>query len=172
VSKEVSTIKNDNLIEILTGTSAGNAMNGMIHALGVWFHMHIRGADADQRMKDAYSTFSTRAYNTAKKGMPDRKSWPRSKPLPEFDNNSQVLESISQQLLQQIQELSFEEGLIFIGELWGRWLLVCPIEILKDAFGDSQDTTGEWSEAEVLDNTLRYLDLYGSMPMGKSLSAS
>ena len=149
-------------------------MNGMIHTLGVWFHMHIRSAviDVDQRKKDAYSTFSTIAYNTAKKGIPNRRDWPRSKSLPDFDNNSQVLESISQQLLHQIQELSFEEGLRFIGELWGRWLLVCPLEILKDAIGDSQDTKGEWSEVEVLDMMLRFLDIYGSMPMGKPLSAS
>jgi hypothetical protein len=137
-------------------------MNGMIDALGLWFNQHLKGHDAEQRMREAYSTFAAIAIDASRMDHPARNTWPKGKPLPEFDNNPKVIKSISRGILRSMRGLTFADGLIFLGQLWGKWLLVCPKEILIDILRPSASSPSPMSEEDLICQMLRYIDIYGN----------
>jgi hypothetical protein len=153
------------LLGLLSSNSAGNSMNGMINALGQWFREHIEGQDSSDQMQDAYSVFASVVIETVNKNQFHRKQWPKGKPLPRFDNKSKTLQSISERILEAMQDLEFNNGLIFIGELWGKWLLSCPKELLLDILESIDASPDEINEELLLMNMLRYIDMYGNMPI-------
>ena len=152
------------LLDLLSSNSAGNSMNGMIHALSHWFRDHIKGQDSSDQMQDAYSVFASVVIETVSQNQFHRKHWPKGKPLPKFDNKSTTLQSISERIIQAMQDLEFNNGLIFIGELWGKWLLSCPKELLLDILESIEASPDDISEEQLLKNMLRYIDMYGNMP--------
>ncbi|TFH32570.1 MAG: hypothetical protein E4G99_12575 [Anaerolineales bacterium] len=160
------------LLDLLSSNSAGNSMNGMIHALGQWFLEHITGQDSSDQMRDAYSVFATVVIETVSKNQSRREQWPKGKSLPKFDNKPKTLQSISERILEAMQDLELNNGLMFIGELWGKWLLSCPKELLLDILESIDASPDEISEELLIKNMLRYIDMYGNMPIPRSIPAA
>ena len=152
------------ILEYLSEIGIANVQNGLIHSLAVWLDEHIVGNNVRQRKQVAFNTFAKSVLDTVKKRTISRKVWAENKPLPHPYNDSEVLDNISHQVLIAINDMSFEEGLFFIAELWGKWILVCPRIIVESSpeFGDrAAQLKGEIEFSEYM---FLYLDMvYGNM---------
>ena len=153
----------DDLLELLSFNSIANVQNGLIHAYGIWLNKHVKGNAVKLRKREAYSTFARTAIRVAKQSQEGRKIWPEGRPLPSNTTQQKVQSDISKQVLRSIGGLSFEEGLKFLGELWGRWVVVCPETIIKNSPELSSIAENTKSNNELIGHMLRYLDLYGSL---------
>jgi hypothetical protein len=151
------------LLELLSTNSVANVQNGLIHALGLWLEMYVKGAEVDRRKQEAYSTFVSSVWEVAKQRQYQRKVWPKSKPLPFPYNQLKVIEAISREVLREMKGLSFHQGLVFLAKLWGGWVLICPEAILRNSpeFASVIETVQD--EDELIEQMLWYLDIYGNM---------
>jgi hypothetical protein len=147
----------DDLLDLLSENNFLDVMNALVHVFGTWSQRHIAAQGTESRVHEAFSTLAGTVYTTAKQVPSHRKKWPDGKDLPHADKDPRVRDMISGQILRHMGSLSFESGLSFLGQLWGQWLLVCPLETWGDpaAMGSDDD--------EVIEHMLRWLDLYESM---------
>jgi hypothetical protein len=152
---------NDKLLDLLCVNNPLNVMNSLVHAFGTWSRKHISGQGAESRMREAFSLLAHVAYSTANQGSPHRNKWPEGRTLPCPDNDPRIHATITRQVLRKMRGLSFEEGLTFIGQLWGQWLLMCPAELLSDTSGSPE--AQPFDDEKVIHQMLRYLDVYGNM---------
>jgi hypothetical protein len=59
--------------------------------------------------------------------------------------------------------LSFDQGLLFLAELWGRWILICPEAILRNSPEYASVVEPGYDKGKLIEQMLSYLDLYGNM---------
>jgi len=151
------------LLDLLSSNGVANVQNGLILAIGLWLGRHVKGEAVESRTREAFSIFADTAIRVARQSQHRRKVWPEGKPLPFPNDQSKVQEAISKQVLRSIRGSSFEEGLNFFGELWGRWVLLCPEAIIRNSPEFANIAEATKNENELIEHMLRYLDLYGSM---------
>jgi hypothetical protein len=151
------------LLELLSSNSVPNVQNGLIHALGLWLDYHIKDNDVQRRKEDAFALFERSVFDIARRRQYQRKEWPKNKPLPYPYNLEEAYESIWKEVRKDMRGLSFEQGLLFLAELWGRWMLICPEAIFRNSPEYASIVKTEYKEDELIEQMLRYLDNYGNM---------
>jgi len=160
----MANIDSNELIDLLSTYCIANVQNGLIHTLAIWLDEHVQGESVESRKRDAFSTFAQSVENTVMQRQHRRKVWPANQPLPYPYNQIEVIESLSDQLLQKMKAMSFEKGLTFLAELWGGWMLVCPYEIIRNSPEFAREMNSAKTEIELTELMLQYLDMvYGTM---------
>jgi hypothetical protein len=152
----------DELLELLSENSVANVQNGLFHSLALWLDRHVKGEDVDRRKREAFSMFAGPVCKIARQRQYQRKVWPENKPVPSV-YQYKVIEAISHKVLRKMRGLSFDQGLMFLAELWGRWILICPEAILRSSSEYARVVESVKGEDELIENMLWYLDIYGNM---------
>ena len=151
-------------MDVLSTLSVANVQNGLIHTLAIWLDEHIQGDSDKQRKLDAFYSFRDSVWEVVQLAQFQRKVWPERQQLPYPYNELEVIDSLSSQILQEMKEMSFEQGLLFLAELWGRWILVCPDRIIQHSPEFGSHASSVKTETELTEYMFRYLDMvYGMM---------
>jgi hypothetical protein len=157
-------IHNGELVDLLATHSVANVQNGLIHALAIWLDQHLQEEPVEQRKREAFSVFTSLVRDVVMQRQFERKMWPQNQPLPYPYNEMEVIESISDQALQKMIAMPLEKGLMFLAELWGAWILVCPAKIIQNSPEFASDLISVKTESERNELMLRYLEMvYGMM---------
>lgn len=152
------------LIQLLGRQSVANVQNGLIHTLAIWMDEHVQGESVRRRKEQPFSAFYGVVRDVARQGGGQRDKWPAYRPLPYPYTQMKFIESLSDQILEHIKGMTFEDGLKFIGELWGGWILVCPQRILRNSPEYANSIMPQTTESGLVDLMLQYLDVvYGNM---------
>ena len=153
----------DSLVDTLSTNGVANVQGALIHTAALWMDRHVKGDDALPRKKAAFFALARTANRVVSRQQLVRKRWPQDKPLPSTINEVPVIHALSRKLLHHMRGLSLEDGMAFLGELWGRWVLICPIEIVRNSPEFASATQSGAAEDELAVNMLRYLDIYANM---------
>jgi hypothetical protein len=151
------------LIDILINHGIDAAQNGLIQSLAFWLDDHIKGVFVRERKEEACLRFYKSVMNGVQEKKYQRRIWDKEQKPPLFKKNrAKAIDEISSKVLWQIKELSFEQGLDFIAELYSAWMLSCPGILMRNSsmFKESI-TTG--SESELIDLMIRHLVFYMTM---------
>jgi hypothetical protein len=152
------------LVDILTTLCVANVQNGLIHTLAIWLDEHIQVDSVEQRKLEAFYNFRDSVWEVVQQRQFQRKSWPENQKLPYPYNRWKVINSLSKQILLAMNGMPFEKGLLFLAELWGRWILVCPDKIIQHSPEFGSFASSVKSDTELTENMFRYLDMgYGMM---------
>jgi hypothetical protein len=153
------------LVDVLSTCCVANVQNGLIHALSVWLDEHIQGDSVKQGKLEAFYKFRNSVWEVVQQKQFQRKVWPENQDLPYPYNELEVISSLSSQILQEMNEMPFEKGLLFLAELWGRWILVCPDKIIQHSPEFGSYASSVKTETELIDYMFRYLDMVYGMLM-------
>ena len=153
----------DSLVGTLSSNGVANVQGALIHAAALWMDRHVKGDDALTRKKAAFSTLTTAARGVINRQQLVRRCWPQNRRLPTIVNEVPVINALSHKVLRHMRGLTLEEGMAFLGELWGRWVLVCPIEIVRSSPEFASAIQSGAAEDELAETMLRYLDIYANM---------
>jgi len=153
----------ERLLEVLSINGVANTQNGLIHSISVWLERYVKGENMEPRKREAFDDFTGYVREVVKQRRYKRKLWLEDIPLPSTISDEKTSEDISNQILRGMEAKSFNQGLRFLAELWGGWVLVCPEVIIQNSpeFASASITIKD--EDELIDYMLRYLDIYGSM---------
>jgi hypothetical protein len=153
----------ERLLEVLSISGVANTQNGLIHSISVWLEMHVKVANIESRKREAFNDFAGYVREVIKQRRYKRMLWLEDIPLPSPIIDEKTSEDISDQILRVIEAKSFDQGLRFLAELWGGWVLVCPVEIVQNSPEFAAASITITDDDELIDYMLRYLDIYGSM---------
>jgi hypothetical protein len=151
------------LLEVLSISGVSNTQNGLIHSISVWLARHVKGENIESRKREAFNDFAGYVREVVKQRRYKRKLWLEDMPLPSPLSDEKTSEDISNQILRRMKAKSFDQGLRFLAELWGGWVLVCPEAIIQNSPEFASASITITDEAELIEYMLRYLDIYGSM---------
>jgi hypothetical protein len=151
------------LMDILITDGIGAAQNGLIHSMALWLDDHIKGELVRERKEEACQRFYKSVTACVQQKKYQRRIWGEKQLLPLFKKDQvKAIDEISSKVLRQIKEMSFEQGLDFIAELYAAWILTCPEIMMRNSSQfKSSITTG--SESELINLMLQYLDIYMTM---------
>ena len=147
------------LIDHLIKSGVGVAQNGLIHSLAIWLDSNLQGEVAKVRKEDACARFSKYVYDFVEQKNFERRTGNKNLELPSLKNEWQAIEEISNKVLEQTNEMSFEKGLEFIAYVYAAWILSCPASVMKNS-PQYEDSISTETESELIGLMFRYLDIY------------
>lgn len=157
-------LETNELVDLLATHGVANVQNGLIHALALWLEQHIHGDAARQRKLEAFYLFRDAVWQVVNQEQFERKKWPEDRPLPYPKNELKVIHALAERALQKMKGMSFEQGLLFLAELWGGWILACPDRIIRESPEYGSYAASAPTESERNEYVFQYLDIvYGMM---------
>jgi hypothetical protein len=147
-------------MDFLIAQGISTAQNGLIHTLAIWLDDHIKGDFVRERKEKAVHRFYRSITDNLRERKYQRIKWDKKRRLPpSYKNNSKAIDEIANKVLYQIKEMSFEQGLAVIGELYAAWILTCPEFMIRNS-SQYKELISSGTEAELIDLMLQYLDMY------------
>jgi hypothetical protein len=160
----MANLDNNELVEFLSTHSIANVQNGLISALAIWLDEHVQGEAIENRKRQVFYGFTASIRNVVKQYDATRKVWPKNRPLPYPYNEIKVIDFISDRVLQRMKGMRFVQGLTFLTELWGGWILICPREIIQNSPEFASEMVLGKTETELTETMIQYVELvYGTM---------
>jgi hypothetical protein len=161
--KEIAIMVVDDFLEFLTTHSVGTVQNGLILALSRWLEGKVQGDAVEQRKREAVGEFGGHVWTVVQRRQYPRKPWPANHSLPPSFNDQDTMQVIVDHVFQFTHGMSLEQGVKFIAELYGAWILACPEPIIRNAPQFASSAPSAKTDAELIDLMMQYLDIYLTM---------
>jgi len=124
----------DNGLDLLVAEHVKTTLQAIITTLGLWMRKHDVDVSDAQTAQNVINEFEEVTEEIIASGQYQRRQRPQFQALPKF--NWTRVDSLSEEVfLSKMQDMRFGDGLKFMGQLTGAWILACPEIIIRDMGG-------------------------------------